>query len=126
MGHSHGGYITTMSTAALSRIKVAIISGFMCINYGSKTYSCGSQVVPGLYNYGDLSDVACTFAPRPVLVITGRYDDVTPFPFADAAFKKIQKAYAVAGAAGKTERFTFPGGHFFQPKPALEWFDKWL
>ncbi|MFH1614439.1 MAG: alpha/beta fold hydrolase [Planctomycetota bacterium] len=128
MGHSHGGYITTMSMAALSRIKVAVISGFMHTlgAYDGKTWACGSQVVPGLYNYGDLSDVACTFAPRPVQIITGLYDCVTPSPFAIAAFKKIKKAYELAGVCNRAEQFTFPGEHVFQPKAALEWFDRWL
>jgi len=128
MGHSFGGYMTTMTTAVEPRIKVAAISGFVgtvAQDYG-KTYSCGSQVIPGLFKYGDLADIVCTMAPRPVLLISGMYDSCSPFPFASAAFKKIKKAYTAAGVPEKTKRFTFPGGHLFQPEAALDWLEKWL
>jgi dienelactone hydrolase len=128
VGHSFGGYMTTMSTAIERRIKVAVISGFMMTSaaYQGRPWTCGSQVVGGLLQYGDLSDIACTFVPRPTLIITGKYDDVTPFPFAEAACKKIKKAYRVAGVPDKTSQFVFPGDHIFQPEAALEWLDTWL
>ena len=128
MGHSFGGYMTTMTTAVEPRIKVAVISGFivtMAAYYG-RTWTCGSQVVNNLLHYGDLSDIACTFAPRPTLIISGKYDCVTPFPFAVAAFKKIKKAFDLAGAPEKTSQFIFPGDHVFQPDAALDWLNKWL
>jgi len=128
VGHSFGGYMTTMSTAIERRIKVAVISGFMMTSaaYQGRPWTCGSQVVGGLLQYGDLSDIACTFAPRPTLIITGKYDDVTPFPFAEAAFRKIKKAYRVACVPDKTSQFVFPGDHVFQPEAALEWLERWL
>jgi len=120
--------MTTMTTAVEPRIKVAVISGFivtMAAYYG-RTWTCGSQVVNNLLHYGDLSDIACTFAPRPTLIISGKYDCVTPFPFAVAAFKKIKKAFDLAGAPEKTSQFIFPGDHVFQPDAALDWLNKWL
>jgi len=128
VGHSFGGYMTTMTTAVERRIKVAVISGFMMTSaaYHGRTWTCGSQVVNGLLKYGDLSDIACTFAPRPTLIITGKYDCVTPFPFAAAACKKIKRAYEVAGVSDKISQFVFPGDHVFQPQAALEWLERWL
>jgi hypothetical protein len=128
MGHSFGGYMTTVATAVEPRIKAAVISGFMFTMeaYHGHTWSCGSQVINNLLHYGDLSDIACTLAPRPTLVITGKYDCVTPFPFAAAAFKKIEKAFTLAGAPQRTGQFIFPGDHIFQPDAALDWLDKWL
>ncbi|MAE65843.1 MAG: hypothetical protein CMJ18_16355 [Phycisphaeraceae bacterium] len=127
-GHSFGGYMTTMTTAVERRIRAAVISGFMMTSeaYHGRTWTCGSQVVPGLLEYGDLSDIACTFAPRPTLIITGLYDCVAPFPFADAAFRKIERAYRAAGADGRAEQFVFAGEHVFQPEAALQWLDRWI
>ena len=127
-GHSFGGYMTTMATAIEPRIKVAVISGFMMTSaaYHGRIWNCGSQVVPGLLQYGDLSDIACTFAPRPALVITGKYDCVTPFPFADAACKKIQRAYDVAGVPERAGQHVFDGDHVFQPDAAMDWLERWL
>jgi len=128
IGHSHGGYLLTMSMAVETRIKVAVIGGFMhtIAAYYGRTWSCGSQVVPDLYNYGDLSDVACTFARRPVMIMSGMYDCVTPFPFTVAAFKKIKKSYELAGAADKVYQYKFPGEHEFQNDASMDWLDKWL
>ena len=128
VGHSHGGYITTMATAVEPRIKTAVISGFMQTHAGAlgKSWECGSQVVPNLFNYGDLADLACTFTPRPLLLISGLYDSCAPAPFAFAAFKKIKKAYALAGCPEKAELFTFPGEHLFQPQAALEFLERYL
>ena len=128
VGHSCGGYMTTMTTAVEPRIKVAVISGFMVTRaaYERRAWACGSQVVPGLLQIGDLSDVACTFVPRPALIITGRYDCVTPFPFADAAYRKIESACRVAGADDRVSQFVFPGDHGFHPEAALDLLDRWL
>ena len=128
MGHSFGGYMTTLATAVEPRIKAAVISGFMCriSSYYGKAWSCGSQVLPGLFNYGDLSDIACTFAPRPLLIVTGLYDCVTPSASAFAAFKKIKKAYQLVGAQDNAGQFVFPDEHIFQSEAALDWLGKWL
>ncbi|MFH1616671.1 MAG: alpha/beta fold hydrolase [Planctomycetota bacterium] len=128
VGHSFGGYMTTMSTAVEPKIKVAVISGYLATigKEHGQVEICGSQVVPGLFKYGDLSDIACTIAPRPILVISGLYDYVAPIPFAEAAFRKINKAYALAGAEERAKHFTFPGEHVFHPASAMEWLERWL
>ena len=128
MGHSFGCYMTVMASAVEPRLKTIVASGFVCsmAGYHGKTWTCGSQVVPGLFNYGDIADVACLIAPRPMLAITGLQDCVTPAPFALAAFNKIKKAYAACDAKEKVEQFLFDGEHLFQPEAALNWLDKWL
>lgn len=128
IGHSFGGYMTTVATAVERRIKVAVVSGFMmtAAAYHGRIWTCGSQVIPGLLNVGDLADIGCTFAPRPTLIITGKYDSVTPFPFAEAAGQKIKNAYTVAGIPNRFEQHIFSGDHRFQPDAALAWLDKWL
>jgi dienelactone hydrolase len=128
VGHSFGGYMTTTASAVEKRIKVAVMSGYVTTidNLYGQVEICGSQVVPGLFKYGDLSDIACTMAPRPVLIITGRYDCVSPLPFAQAAVKKIKKAYKLANAQNKVSQFIFDGEHTFQPQATIDFLDKWL
>ena len=123
MGHSFGGYMATMATAVLPRISAAVISGFMCEidSYYGRSWTCGSQVIPGLFSYGDLSDIACLFPPCPLLIITGLYDCVTPSVFGISAFRKIKSAYRITGHAGKVVQHTFPGDHIFQPENAIPW-----
>ena len=128
VGHSFGGYMTTVTTAVEPRIRTAVISGFMMTSaaYHGRVWTCGSQVIGGLLQIGDLSDIACTFVPRPTLIVTGRYDCVTPFPFAEAACRKIESAYRLHDAADRAGQFVFDGDHVFQPQAALDWLARWL
>ena len=76
---------------------------------------------------GYMTTMATAVEPRiKVAVITGKYDCVTPFPFAEAAFRKTRRAYGLMGSADRVSRHVFAGDHVFRPDVALAWLDRWL
>src|SRR5439155_27099215 len=56
VGLSLGGRMTMLTTALEPRIKVCAISGALNVMQEriSKPYGCGSQMIPGLFQYGDV------------------------------------------------------------------------
>jgi dienelactone hydrolase len=113
-GLSTGGMMTLFLTALDPRIKTATISGTLT-SYRSYALeietTCGTQLPFGLLRWGDLADVGCLIAPRPVCFESGAGD----FGFlpgeAKREFRRIERCYRVAGAPGRAVFDAFPGGH---------------
>lgn len=129
MGLSFGGTMTLWATVMDKRIKAACISCYLC---EFETYAiqmtnfCGSQFVPGLRRYFEMSDVASLIAPRPLLIESGIQDDGFPVESARRAYNELQRAYAAYGHLEKLEQDLFDGGHQFSGAKAFDWFDRWL
>src|SRR4029078_967353 len=88
MGISGGG-TTTLFTAALEdRIKAIVISG----NLNSFRDSilairhCECNYVPGILQVAEMGDIACSLAPRPLLVESGTEDLIFPIETTKAVF----------------------------------------
>ena len=88
------------------------------------------RVVPGIYSQFDGPAMLPLIAPRPLMVINGDSDPLTPRPGVLEAGGKASEAYARAGAS---ERFVLrlqeDTGHEVTPaalQEALDWFVKWL
>ncbi|OQB75182.1 MAG: Abhydrolase family protein [candidate division TA06 bacterium ADurb.Bin131] len=129
MGLSQGGTMTTYITLLDDRIKAADIICYATTvaHYAiNRPNFCGSQLVPGLYQYADVGDVIGAIAPRPLLVESGANDTCFWLHSALEAHEKIKKAYK---ASGKDENLwieIFPGEHSFAAGKAFEFFDRHL
>ncbi|NPV48466.1 MAG: prolyl oligopeptidase family serine peptidase [Armatimonadetes bacterium] len=129
MGLSQGGTMTTFATAAEPRIKCADIIGYLnpwekfAIN---RANWCGSQMVPGIYKYFDVHDIAGLIAPRPLLIEMGVHD--TCFFIEDqlASWERLQEIYRAAGAEADLWCDIHPGEHMFANNKAHEFFGKYL
>lgn len=129
LGLSYGGTLTLFAAALDTRIKAAIVSGYLGTLY-EQTFvrgdTCGSQIVPGLLHWGELSDVACLIAPRALLVESGTDDTLFGIDAAREAFDRVQRLYAVAGAADGIRHHIFSGGHRWDGAQAHTWLDRRL
>jgi len=129
VGLSYGGTLTLYTAALDERIKVAIIS---CYLSKFKAYAfdidntCGSQTVPGLLRYGEMAEVACLIAPRPLLIEAGLKDEGFPIGATREAFALVRSAYQAAGVPERLAIDEFDGGHAFSGRLAFDFLARCL
>ena len=133
IGHSMGGARATYLAALDKRIKAAVISGYIT-NY--KEMIKRGQIdlppstwLPGILKYADCQDVLSLIAPRSLLVIHGKEDDVFPFEEASKVFTSVKRIYSLFKAEDNLKAVFFDGSHDLLDEAmdeAIKWFDKWL
>ena len=131
-GSSGGGTQTCYMLGLDERIKVASVCSYFTKRekvleiYGP---SDGCQHVP--YEgreHLEIADFVLMMAPRPVLIMSGKYDFVD-FWGATQAFEEVKQAYTVMGSPEKAAMFSLEGGHGMpEPKKLalVTWFKRWL
>jgi dienelactone hydrolase len=128
MGISGGGTVSLFSAALDTRIRAAMVSGYLntfreCIMSVSH---CIDNYVPGILNWAEQYDVAGLIAPRPLFAESGERDDIFPVAAARESFRRVQKVYAVFDAGAATGHETFDGPHSFWGKRGLPFLAKHL
>jgi len=129
MGLSFGGTMTTYLALLDDRIKAADI---ICYATTTEHYAisrpnfCGSQLVPFLYKYADVSDVMAAIAPKPLLIESGASDTCFWIHSAMNAHETVKKAYDVSGYPDNLWIEVFPGEHSFSGRKAFSFFKKFL
>jgi alpha-beta hydrolase superfamily lysophospholipase len=105
-------------TAGLNRIDAGFVRTFY------------DRVVPGIYGEFDGPAVLPLIAPRPLLVINGDSDSLTPLPGVQECVSASERAYKAAGAPEKFRFLLQPdAGHELTrdgERAAIEWFVRWL
>jgi dienelactone hydrolase len=134
VGLSVGGYRSFLLAALDERIKVAVNVGWMTSFASQLRQHVINTVglsfhINGLYRYMDLPDVAALIAPRSVLVINGSRDRLFALDGVKAAFDKIQRCYAKAGAPERQRCRLYDAPHEFNvdmQAEAWEWLRRWM
>ncbi len=134
VGLSVGGYRSFMLAALDPRIKVAVDVCWMTsfaaqverhiINTMGLTF-----VIPGMYRYLDLPDLAAAVAPRALMVIMGSRDGLFPVAAMHASFEKIGRCFAKANALDRQRCRLFDSPHQFNldmQAEAWEWLKRWI
>lgn len=115
MGNSGGGTITYYAACLDERIAVAMPSCAVC-NYVDSIgtlYHCSCNYIPGIYKYFEMGDLAGLIAPRPLIVVAGRKDDIFPIAGVQRSFERIKELYRAAGAEDRCRLVIGEGGHRF-------------
>jgi dienelactone hydrolase len=115
MGISGGGTITVFAAALDSRIRAALVSGYLNTfrdSIGSLAH-CIDNYVPGILNWAEMHDVAGLIAPRPLFVESGERDRIFPIRASIESFEEVRKIYSVFGAPNLVEQEVFPDEHLF-------------
>lgn len=132
LGNSGGGTQTAYFIPYDPRIKVAAICSYTTRR--ERTLELlgpqdGCQWLPGESRAGlDISDYAVMFAPKPLLILAGRYDFVDYNGVKDV-YGELKKVYANLRHPEKIKLFSYDNGHGIQePKQevAVQWFRRWL
>lgn len=132
LGNSGGGTQTAYFIPYDPRIKVAAVCSYTTRRERTLLLlgpQDGCQWLPDESYAGlDISDYLIMFAPRPVLILAGRYDFVDYNGVLDV-YKELKKVYQQLHQPEKVKLFAYDDGHGIQ-KPKQEavvrWFRRWL
>jgi dipeptidyl aminopeptidase/acylaminoacyl peptidase len=115
MGNSGGGTVSLFSAALLPRIAFAMPSACFCTFQASimATTHCSCNYIPGLLKVAEMSDIMGLFAPKPVVIVSGKDDKIFPIQGARRAFKNLQQIYKECGALNRCHLVVGQGGHRF-------------
>ena len=115
MGNSGGGTATYYTACLDERVKLAVPSCAVCTYKHSiaAMKHCVCNFVPNIANYFDMGDLAGLIAPRKLVVVNGKNDDIFPEPGVIESFDIIKKMYAAAGVPDNCALVTGNGGHRF-------------
>lgn len=126
-GLSMGGEWTMWAAACDERLKVAVVSGWMCTTEGVlRVPNCPCWMLPGLLELMDICEVHLLIAPRPVLFESAERDPCFPIDATRAGFARIRSGYAVFGAAEAVEQDTWDAGHEWHGLAAYPFVDRVL
>ena len=126
-GLSGGGLQTLWASALDTRIRCAVISGYL---YGYKESlldlhtNCSCNYVPHLYEYVDMGDIAALIAPRPLLVETGTEDSLNGaggLANVRSQMRTVRRAYRLLGAGRMLKHDVFAGEHRWNGVEAIPW-----
>lgn len=131
-GSSGGGTQTTYFIGLDERIKVAAICSFFSSRERTLELqgpSDGCQHVP--YEgreHLELTDFALMVAPKPLLILAGKYDFVDLWG-AQQGYAQLQQAYTTLGISNKLDMLTVEDGHGLREEKRYKltsWFMQWL
>jgi len=134
VGLSVGGYRSFLLATLDERIKAGVAVGWMTSYASQIKRHVGSTIgftfhIVGLYRYMDLPDMAALIAPRAMLVINGSQDRLFNLDGVKAAFSKIERCYAKAGAPDRQRCRLYDAPHQFNQEmqaEAWEWLGRWI
>jgi dienelactone hydrolase len=132
LGNSGGATQTAYFMAYDDRVQVAALCSYVAAGERNLTLTGpadGCVMLPGAGAAGlDVADWPIMFAPKPLLLLTGRYDFVDQTDM-EAAYADTRRTYTALGQPAKTDLFTYDDGHGISaPKraAAVAWFRQWL
>ncbi|MEX1229821.1 MAG: alpha/beta hydrolase family protein [Planctomycetaceae bacterium] len=112
-GLSGGGTLSLYLPILDERIKLVMMAGIFS-SYRNSFYAmnhCICNTLPGVMQYGEMSDVVALHAPRPVLLINGLRDESVPIDDARAGFEKLKRVYSLLNVPENVEADFFDGPH---------------
>jgi hypothetical protein len=111
-GLSMGGEWTMWTAACDPRLKVAVVSGWMCTTEGVFSVpNCSCWELPGLVDLMDVCEVHLLIAPRPVLFESAEHDRCFPIRHTREGYARIRAGYGVFGAEAACRQDVWPAGH---------------
>lgn len=125
-GNSGGGTTTLFAGACDTRITMSIPSSYFCTFVGSigVIHHCDCNYIPGILEYGEMSDIAGLTAPRFFCALNGKDDNIFPLAEARKAFANLKKIYTVAGVPDNCELYVGNAGHRYYKEGAWNFINK--
>jgi len=128
-GLSYGATMTLFLAAWDERVAAAVVSGYFSSwaeSHKMPWNMCGSQVLPGMLGRIEHVDLGALVAPRPLLVESGRDDDLFPAVVAESQVAVLGRVYEWLGAPDALVHDVFDGGHQWHGTVALDFLDRRL
>jgi len=126
-GLSMGGEWTMWIAACDPRLKVAVVSGWMCTTEGVFSVpNCECWQLPGLVELMDICEVHLLIAPRRVVFESAELDGCFPIRYTREGFQRIRAGYKVFGAEDAVVQDVWRAGHEWHGQIAYPVVDKIL
>ncbi len=132
LGNSGGGMQTIYFAGYEKRVKVFAPCSYLANRERTLEISGpadGCAQIPGEgKEHLELCDYLIASAPKPILILAGRYDFID-YTGTLAAYDDLRKIYMTLHQPGKIQLFTYDDGHgISKPKreAAVTWFRRWL
>lgn len=128
LGNSGGGTTTAYATALEKRIKIGVPSCAVCEFADSIgfMYHCHCNFVPEIAKYFDMGDICAMSAPRNLIVVNGRQDNIFLTAGAINSVDVARLAYQELDADENLVHILGPLGHQFYPDTAWPYIHKAL
>jgi len=122
MGISGGGLHAFYSTCLDLRIRACVISGYFCAFRDSilAMHHCPCNFVPGMWQFGEMADLAGLIAPRPMLVESGDHDGIFPVRSVKKSMRRAREIYKMFGKPGNLAADFFEGRHQISGRKAYD------
>lgn len=132
VGNSGGGMQTIYFAAIDSRVKAIVPCSYLASRENTLATTGAADGCAQIPNEGaqhlEMSDYLIAAAPKPTLVLAGRYDFID-YNGTLQSFNDLKKVYASLGHPEKLSLFTFDDGHgISKPKreKTVQWLRKWF
>jgi hypothetical protein len=126
-GLSMGGEWTMWSAACDTRLKVAVVSGWMCTTEGVYSVpNCPCWELPGLVDLMDICEVHLLIAPRWLLFESAEQDGCFPIRYTREGFRRVQAGYRLFDAEHNVQQDVWPAGHEWHGAQAYPFVDQVL
>lgn len=114
-GNSGGGTVTYYAACLEHRFDAYMPSCAVCTYLDSiiRLYHCSCNYIPGIAKYFDMGDLAIMIAPKKLVVICGKDDDIFPIDGVKKTFEIIKNIYTAANAPENCALVIGDGGHRF-------------
>lgn len=114
-GNSGGGTISYYAPIIEERIRFTAPSCAVCSYKDSimDIHHCPCNYIPYSYEWFEMQDLAILIAPRPIIVIAGKDDEIFPIKGVKEAFSTIQTAYEMSGKKDACELVITGKGHWW-------------
>ncbi|MDP6116821.1 MAG: alpha/beta hydrolase family protein [Planctomycetota bacterium] len=124
MGLSLGGEMTMFLSALQSRLKAAVVCGYLTSHLntflGDNHCTCG--YLPNLAKYFEHVDLAALFAPRPMFLDSGKSDPSFPWKDAQALVRELRSVYRLYDKPRSHLGIEIhDGGHIIAGKKSIPW-----
>ena len=115
MGNSGGGTATIYASALLPRVRLAVPSCAFCTYRDGlmAIVHCMCAYIPRILQYAEMADVQGLFAPKPVIVVAGDQDPISPVAAVRRAYADLRRIYRSAGAEDRCHLVVARGPHRF-------------
>ncbi len=115
MGNSGGGTATYYTACLEHRFDGFMPSCAVCTYHDSivVTHHCTCNYIPGIARYFDMGDLAVMIAPKKLVVVCGKDDDIFPLHGVRETFGIIETLYKASDASESCALVVGNGGHRF-------------
>lgn len=126
VGLSYGGVQAMVLAAVEPRVAAAVVSGSLSRSAESSEGGCGAQVMPGMLEWFDRTDLVIATAPRAMLFELMQRDSCFDFDTAVQTYDQVRRGFEDAGAGDRIALNTADTDHRYIGRRTCEWFERYL